>query len=485
MAVYNNTNKASLIESVEFTPVSDGNFTFFYVNKPENKDQVKQLITSKEVGQEIIAETRVNGKQVLVTHGSKTKDEMMSWMQGRGDKLVFVPAPKKQMDTWKLIAMLAVPGQMMQMGSSMMQVGKKLDYGLFVFAASNLLGHVIGWTYGSQKTDDEHREDFFKTKINKRLNDHLPDGDELPDIQDNRAELRKEPTGDKTAMQKTNDFLAKNSVMFGEIFLRYFGAFALAFPINRWKPATKALMGGQSLKEVYNLARNPTLTHYAGLMSLAGKTIAMTSKVPDPYDPKPHTWLDTIREKYTFRAGGWIESLAFGTMTYDAIKSNRKIRFGDRETRDYLGIVGSSMFTVRYMVRHWAKYGEKAIDMNEIRAHVTDSLAKMPEDQMPQLLAETAADLTEHFKDKKLQYGQVYSQLMGDLYRYHHRSLKAFNNSAPHAPIQQDSQVTQETMPNPVLAQMSRTAMERVIVPADKHAEKITKPGEFPLGIGA
>ena len=25
------------------------------------------------------------------------------------------------------------------------------------------------------------------------------------------------------------------------------------------------------------------------------------------------------------------------------------------------GIVGSAMFTVRYMVRHWAKYGEKAI----------------------------------------------------------------------------------------------------------------------------
>src|SRR5262249_47508643 len=140
----------------------------------------------------------------------------------------------------------------------------------------------------------------------------------LLDVDDQRAELRKEPQPLPGIGAQINGFLKRNSVIFGEIGLRYFGAFALGFPINKWGKAMEHLKEGE-LHAAYAEARNPsTLTHYAGLASLTGKTVALTSKAADPYDGKEHTWLDDIREKYTFRTGGWIETAAFASVAADA-----------------------------------------------------------------------------------------------------------------------------------------------------------------------
>src|SRR5262249_31361674 len=147
-----------------------------------------------------------------------------------------------------------------------------------------------------------------------------------------------------------------------------------------------------------------TLSHYAGMGSLLGKTIALGSKPEDPYDPKPKTWLDTIREKFTFRTGGAIEALAFATYAADSFTNpDRRIVFkrGGKDYADFIGGLGSILFSIRYMVRHWAKFGVKDVNMEELHAHVTDSLAKMPPEKLPQLLADTAAEMTDHFKDKR------------------------------------------------------------------------------------
>ena len=90
---------------------------------------------------------------------------------------------------------------------------------------------------------------------------------------------------------------------------------------------------------------------------------------------------------------------------------------------DFISGIGGVLFTIRYAMRHWAPFGVRDTNMPEIYAHVTDSLAKMPPDKLPQLLADTAADITDHFKDKHLKYGEVFNQLLIDLYRYHHIAL--------------------------------------------------------------
>ena len=180
MAVYKNLTLNSPLTAVEFTPVSDGNFSFFYVNAPENKEALKQWLTSKEIGQEIISESLVGGQPVIVMHGPKSKEEMMKALEAHGEKLQFVPPPGKPMDTWKVISMLAVPGQAMQFAASCMKKGGGFDWGLGVFAGSNLLGHFISWIYGSQKSDDVNRLQFIKKEINQGLLEHLPTGKQLP-----------------------------------------------------------------------------------------------------------------------------------------------------------------------------------------------------------------------------------------------------------------------------------------------------------------
>jgi hypothetical protein len=63
------------------------------------------------------------------------------------------------------------------------------------------------------------------------------------------------------------------------------------------------------------------------------------------------------------------------------------------------------------------------MNMEELHAHISDSLAKVPPHELPQLIAECSASLVEHFKDKQLDYGKVYTQIMTDMYRYHHIAL--------------------------------------------------------------
>ncbi len=411
MAVYKNLTQNSPLSAVEFTPVSDGNFSFFYVDSPLKKDGVKHWLASPEMGQEIIAETQVDGHPVIITHGDKPQAELQKILEARGNKLE-LQLPKKSMDLWKAIALLAVPGQTLQLTSSLMR--KRKDWALFSFAASNLLGHVIGWVYGSQKSPDDHRLHYLKEQFNTKLDGHLPAGATLPSAEEDLSVLRDEPKAPLSSGQKANAWLQKNSVTVGEILLRYFGAFSLAFPVDRWKSGLGKFRSegmGAALKEAGN---RQSLVKWAGLGSLTGKTIALASKVPDPYDPKPHTWLDTVREKITFRAGGWVEAASWGTMAFNAFTAK------NRQTADYLSGIGSTLFTIRYIVRNWAKYGEKKVDMDELYAHVSDGLAKTSPDQLPQLMADTAASLKEHFKDKPIEFGKIYTQMMTDLYRYHH-----------------------------------------------------------------
>jgi len=430
MAIYDNLRKESPLTAVEFSPVSDGNFSFFYVDSPVKKDLVKQWLTSGDVGQEVIAETSINGRPVLVTHGDKTQEELLKLLEAKGDKLTL---QKKEhgLDLWTVRSALSVGGQSLQMLSAWRQLrpdkatGKLVRSGIdgptMMFAGLNMAANVMGFIFGSQKTEDEHQLAFLKEQFNNKLDGSVPAG-QLPDTDDKRDTLHRDPPPPKTVGQKTWDFLQRNSVTVGEIGLRYAAAIALTFPMQTMKPAFGKLMQGE-LKEAIKIGGNKDkLKFYAGLGYLAGKTIALFTKVKDPYDPKPHTWVDTLREDVLFKAGSLIEA---GSGTAIAINgfTKSKIDLGGKQMPDYAGGVGGLMFATGYLVRYFAKFGEKQMNMDELQAHVTDSLAKVPPEQLPQLIAECAATLKEHFKDKPLDYGKLYTQMMTDLYKYHHISL--------------------------------------------------------------
>ncbi|MBI1236799.1 MAG: hypothetical protein GC188_08975 [Alphaproteobacteria bacterium] len=435
MAVFHNSKKDSPITGVEFSPVSDGNFSFYHIDSPISKEGVRQWLTSAAVGQEIIAETQVSGHPVFVTHGDRKKSEILDLLAARGEQMT--PYSRKKSfseQAWQTGAVMAFTGQMMQLTSSFLRPDRKADWSLRMLAVPNLLANIWVFFYGAERSEDKNRLTYLKRHFNEELGTHASGGvAALPDIQENRSVLRGDPPEKKGLKDHMDGFLKRNSVTVGEIGMRYFGATALAFPINKWGKGFNRLLEGE-FKEAYKLSRTATpikgtnklshLTHYAGLLSLTGKTVAITSKAPDPYSATPPTWLDKMRERFTFNAGGALETVAFGIVAWEGF-SKKKISFrkGGREHIDFLSGIGGSLFTIRYFIRNWAPFGVRDMNMNELYAHVTDSLAQMPPDQLPQLLADTAADLTNHFKDKHLKYGEVFAQLLSDLYRYHHIAL--------------------------------------------------------------
>lgn len=408
MAVYHNQNKSSAITAVEFSPVVQGNFAFFYVDHPKQLANARKRLT-ETLDQKIITETEFNGNTVLVTQGDKTQAELQAALAADGDRFMFKHHSKGLTElAWPLRSALGIGGQCLQLTSSLMR-GKK-DWKLFTFATTNLVANGINVLFGAQQTEDIHRLRFLKSEVNDQLTPHLEPGQQLPDPTEHRLSLRREQTRPLTRYERSVAFLRHHSVTLGELGLRYIGALSLA--------TDKA-----------------PLRHYAGLGSITGKTTALLSKAPDPYDPNPHTAIDTFREQYSFRLGGLTEAASFLTLSYDAFAHN-KIQFRGKEYRDYLSGIGAAMFTLGYIIRSWAKFGVKNPNMDELYAHVSDSLAKTPPQDLPKLMADTSAYIATELKDKELDFGKVFTQLTTDLYRYHQISLDRDKPAVAKTPVQ-------------------------------------------------
>jgi hypothetical protein len=288
-------------------------------------------------------------------------------------------------------------------------------------------------------------------------------------VDEDRLELHNGKKGELgTAVHK---FLERHSVRVGELALRYVGAFSLMFPTYGLHRGFQEYKQSGSIREVFSVAKNRDRWAYnIGLVSALGKTIALFSKEADPYNPKPHTMMDTIREKVTFPLGGFIESVAFSAMTYDHF-AHPKIYIKGEPRRDYLGGIGSAMFVAAYVIRSgWAKFGEREVNLDELYAHVSDSLAHMPPDKLPQLMAETAASIKMHFKDKPVDFGEIFTRLMTDAYRYHHIVI----DNRGQTPFVEASA---DTSPHTAVV-AKRTLRPREVPtspPGAGHAEKISK----------
>lgn len=516
MAVYNITNPKSALHSVEFTPVSDGNFSFFYVKDQNHSEAVKEWVT-KDLGQEIIATTNVEGRTVVISHGEKTKKDMLAALKEHGD----TPELKVQsqpLNFWAIRGGMSVVGQTLQLASATLGVEKVtkkspqlnpshakftpgLKEGQYVrksfspdigaFAILNLTANAINMIYGGQKEEATNQLQAIKSDINANLNDHVTTSERTFDINETHAHRHKDQELEKAkgVMGKVNDTLAEHSVRIGEIGLRYLGALALVFPYNKWKDSFKlAKTDGMKAGFKNSLNGNKGLL-YAGLGYLAGKTIALFAKVPDPYDDKPKTTLDTIREDYLFKIGGLIEAVAGGSVGYNAFKTKR-IGLSDSDKphidktyRDWLGTVGGSLFAGGYVVRYWAPFGSKHLDTEEVFAHATDTLAKTPPEKLPQLMAESAATIKNHLSDKPIEFGEVFTKMMTDLYRYHHIALDNLGTE-PEERRELFSKRLQRKDPAPDKAVVGKPTIERKSLrpediaasPTATHAERSKTP---------
>jgi hypothetical protein len=90
---------------------------------------------------------------------------------------------------------------------------------------------------------------------------------------------------------------------------------------------------------------------------------------------------------------------------------------------DFIGGLGGIIFAIGYTIRFFAPLGTREVNMDEVNAHATDALSKVPQDKLPQAMADSAAFLADHFKDKGLKFGTAYTKLADDLYRYHNIAM--------------------------------------------------------------
>ena len=493
MAIFDNVNKQSPFYAVEFSDVNEGNLSFFYVDRPVQKDMVRAWIC--DAGQEILAQTVVGGHPVFVTGGDKTHTELMTRLTDQGEKFK-LHKEKVPLDLWKIRGAASVAGQSLQMVSAFAQLKenpvtkvlektKSPEPSMFMFAALNMTANIFNYAFGSQKSADSNQLAYLKDQSNRQLETALRPGEQLPAISDKRMALREGPQPEETFLQKSQKFIQNHSVVIGEIGLRYIAAIGLVFPMNGnghwfggWKQLGKNVARGNFV-EAWDKGKNPKeLIRYAGLGYLVGKGIALFTTVKDPYAPKEHTWVDTLRENILFKAGSLIEASAGATIAYNALNKNKinleKFGGSAKVMPDYAGFVGGIIFATGYLIRLGADFGVRELNMKELQAHVSDSLAKVKPEQMPQLLADSAASLKDHFKGKPLAFGQLYTQMLTDLYQHHHVALATLHGTP------QEHQAAMDKLTTPAPEQGEESVPVSAPLPSSPAPASATSTPEMP-----
>lgn len=471
VARYRSTSGRGVLLSAEFAHVGEQKLAFFQCYDWPGLESIRPTLTAAPLSQEVVAITSVSGRPMLVTRGNANPEIIMNALKARGETLEPV-LEKKGFDAWKVRSILGFGGQTLQLASSFLRPTRQIDTSTLVFSTSNLAANSVNLVYdaGAQK-DDKHQLRYLKQRLNRELAAHLSPGETTLSIEDQRAKLR-EPDEMVRPIDAAEGFLKRHSVAVGELGLRYLGAFGIAFPARYWKAGWKAKKLPQMDSSVYR--------RYTGVSSMIGKSVAFTSQIPDPYNPKPASMFDDFRERFAFLTGGVIEMTSFTALAYDSFfhskgpgNSHRGLLLNGKLHRDWLGGIGATMFVLGYIVRSFAPLGDRNVDMKELYAHASDTLAATPPDKIPQLLANTSASLAEHFeRSTNIGFATIYSSLLNDLHRYHHHEIAMAEVSRQKAGDAATPIARTPTMPEPA---------PRVYTRGADHQKMVAQAPEAPL----
>ncbi len=465
MPLYHNKNPHALIRSIEIEPAGDGGaYSVFHLRKGGDRAALQALLAAPGIGQEVLAETRMHNQTLLVTRGTSKPDALLAAFAGHGDAFV-PPVVEKKFNPWKWRGITSIVGQSLQLVSSFTSSKPGADRaGIASFAISNLIANVTNITFGAQEKADPHQLRVIKKHINDEFGKHLPDGQDTISPDKDCSARRADGKEEAGLGKKAHALIQQYSVSGGEIGLRLFGAASLSYPVTKWGEGFRKLKSG-SFREAHKAAKNDVneVTYKVGLITLLGKFISLGSIEPDPYHPTPPTLLDKFRENVTFRLSSVVEGVGAAWMAHDRL-TKQKFKFRGKEYRDYFGGVGNLVFIAGYVIRFFAPYGSREVDSKELHAHITDTLAKMPREKVPQLLAEIAVDLKEHFKEKAPDIAVIYSQLASELKQYYKIDMHAVP-----APTEQTAAPS---------AQKYAGAS-----PAARYQDKINTPGELVPGL--
>lgn len=432
MTIYNNARQDSGLLHVEFTPTAHGNMAFFTLANAQQRDAWVAWLSTPEIGQKITVQSSLGESWVVVTHGNRSPESLLALLTAHGE-IPVASVQKKPTSWWAWRGVLGLGGQALQLASALTQIQKTdnqwvrkgFSFDIGIFAILNIIANLGNIFYGGQKEEDIHRERYIKHRINEQVAPNLRDGKILPDPDTLRETIDEKPVT-HNVLSTINGFLRRNSVRFFELGLRYVAAIALVIPFRKHTLSEGVGLAAQgNWSAAWKTVRNPNaITRHAGEAFLIGKSIAWFSKVADPYSPKPHSWIDSMRETVLFPLGSLIEWIAGLFIVKNAISSNsitlKRSNNGDLiPHRDWFGAIGGGMFSAAYLTRLGADFGSKHIDHDAVIAHAAEALAQAPPERLPQLAADAAATLTQHFADQRISFGECYQRIHADLQRIH------------------------------------------------------------------
>ncbi len=403
MTTYLNADKSKPIQRIEVEATGAGNQAVMFLRDAQAAEDMREILSQPPYEQIILNETFVDGKPVFITHSNHSITRLMDNMQAQGSW--GIEEAKSPISAWGWRAILGLVGQGLVMRGSFArprEVGKMaMNMEQFTFAACNIAANFVAIGYGASSKPDPHQLRFLKEEVNNQLTGSL-DSDRMISATDNRSSLRNTHTA-KSPIGQVNQFMAENSSQIS-IGLRYFGAFNLA--------KTGLKQGERSIGNLMHPSKVADNTRYlAGLGTLGGKTIALSGKLEDSYDPVPPNWMDKLRHKF-FLGGGLMEAASFGSLAIQNMQSDSKA--------DRYFAAGNAMFVLAYIIRTQAKLGNKKLDMSELYSHISDSVARLPEDERAQTVADMTGMLKTHFGiGNKLTFTEIYEGIAEDLHKNH------------------------------------------------------------------
>jgi hypothetical protein len=407
------------IASMECTLIGHEHYTILTLAAGADAARIEALLASAPLKQQILSVTPNEKGTVIVARGMTPADAILAALAEHGEVLALPIPEKKPFNPWAWRGYTSILGQSLQIASSVKGNGSASDrMAIFGFAALNLVANSINIIFGAQKKPDQHQLRALKQQTNEQLapfvaNDSLPDPDFIIATTNGKAQTER----------GLYPLLQKYSVSFGEIGLRIIGAVSLSFPITRWKSALGVLRETGSLGTAIKEMRNPNpVTFGAGLITLVGKFTSLAAKEPDPYNPEPPSLITRFRQHTAFRLSSIIEGGAAAWMTHDRF-TKQKITIGGKELPDYLGGAGNAVFVGGYGIRLAAPYGTLEVNMPELYAHVAEGLSKVPAEKLPELTAQMAVNLKQHFHDKPITVSDIYSALVHELHTKHHLDI--------------------------------------------------------------
>jgi len=440
MTVYDNSNKRSQIASVDFDDKSGR--AFIRLRHVDDIEEVKEMLAG--IGQEFVANTRLDTMPILVTRGNPSKEELFAKLAENDQSSFEKHVPEKtgllgflKKNGWKVRGGSSLIGQGMTLVSAFRQADpnepgktKPFEAPTGIFAAFNLAANFINILFGSSKQRDENGQKYLSDLIAQEVNHYASQEGSEYKISPNDVyktaymtpKEEKEAEKDKGAM----GWIRRNAVWFGEVGLRTIGSVAMVLSPGDWKfsnwgNAAKALFSAGPKAAWDIIKTKDKWTFWAGTGMVTGKILALSAKIDDPNE-KPKGYLDELRRKVFWIASTVVEFFAQNVVAYDRF-AHKKINLTgkpDGVTRDWLAGAGNIILAEPpYLTRAVLPYGRVELDVAESQARLVKALTHIPQERVSTVAARITARMVEHLGDKAPDFSVLYGQVADKLEKYH------------------------------------------------------------------